>query len=220
MYLAPDLAEPLRAYDLDALDRFDVTAYALRTDWTIGYHSDGWDRFARGNGVEDPTRVWDPDRPALEAIPQPLRGFYEALYTQALESGEEQSHTYECSAPELFRRCRLRVIPLGRAGVLNLHHLTEERPMDRTSGAPDQHVYRDEHGMIVQCAQCRMVRRADGTAWDWVPDWVASAARDTSHGLCPVCFAHYYPQLAERYVKQRREKRRLDELEQSRSVAL
>lgn len=206
MYLAPDLAEPLRAHDLDVLDHLDVTAYALRPDWTIGYHNDGWDRFASEHGVQDPTRVWDPHRPAVEAIPEPLRSFYVALFTEALDSGREQSHTYECSSSDRFRRCRLRVLPLGRAGVLVLHHLIEDRAMERAPEAPDQRTYRDEHGMIVQCAQCRMVRRADGSAWDWVPDWVASAARDTSHGLCPVCFAHYYPELAERYVQQRREK--------------
>ena len=92
------------------------------------------------------------------------------------------------------------MLPLDDEGLLLIHHLEVVHPIGSRSPAIDR-FYRDEHGLVTQCCQCRMVRRAQqAETWDWVPDWVREPADDTSHGLCPECLALHYPKLAERYA--------------------
>lgn len=200
MYLADDFKPLMRRFDLHHLEASRATTIGVRSDDTIGYLNSAWYRFARDNGVEDPGSVWDIARPLVQAILPPLRPFYSSLFGKARRARAEASHDYDCPTPELLRRFHLRVLPLDEGGLLLLHHLEVSHPVGRSAPALDR-FFRDEHGMITQCCQCRMVRRAQETeTWDWVPEWVERPAENTSHGLCPECLALHYPRLAERYA--------------------
>jgi hypothetical protein len=206
MYLAEDFRPIMRRFDLHHLDASQATAIGVRADDSVGYVNAHWYTFARDNGVEDPGSVWDLARPIPEAILPPLRPFYEHLFRKARTSHEEGSHDYECSAPHLYRRFHLRVVPLEHDALLLLHHLEVSKPIGKGSPAIER-FYRDESGMITQCCHCRMVRRVkDLETWDWVAAWVDRADPDTSHGLCPECLAVHYPKLAERYATWRDER--------------
>lgn len=52
--------------------------------------------------------------------------------------------------------------------------------------------YGDANGLVAQCSNCRKVRRADHSAWDWVPDWVKQSPGRTTHGICEVCVGFYW----------------------------
>lgn len=207
MYLAPDFRPFLEGQDLDDLEASDNTVVGLRDDLTIGYVNGAWARFAEEAGAEPATPLGH----VLEAFAEPLRPFYRELFQRVRREGEPEVHTYECSSPERFRQFQLRVIPLAHGGLLLIHHRASDRPHDRLPHPADPSVYRDEHGLLTQCAHCRMVRRVDNpSTWDWVPELVQTQAEHVSHGLCPVCFRHYYPDLAEAYdrkVKGRRKRR-------------
>ena len=55
-------------------------------------------------------------------------------------------------------------------------------------------------GLMTQCCHCRLMRRADDhSTWDWVPSVLDEPPDTISHGLCPPCFRHYYPELVEAF---------------------
>jgi hypothetical protein len=47
-------------------------------------------------------------------------------------------------------------------------------------------------GFILQCSNCRRVRRHGTRAWDWVPALVATTATNVSHGICHACVGFYW----------------------------
>jgi hypothetical protein len=58
-------------------------------------------------------------------------------------------------------------------------------------------LYRDEHGLIKRCSNCRRICRPgpdeEGRpTWDWVPAYVAQMPPKTSHGTCALCAQFYY----------------------------
>jgi len=57
-------------------------------------------------------------------------------------------------------------------------------------------IYRDNNGHITMCSHCRCSQRVDKpTQWDFVPQYLVRAAQamTVSHGICPICYAYFYP---------------------------
>ena len=198
MRLEPDFREALARFDLDELDRSRHTVVGLRLDFTIGFRNQGWYRFAAENGGSaEMADDWAPPRTLLDGIAPPVQGFYRRLFLRALEKGEPVDHFYLCPSPRLHRQHRLRVQPLD-PGLLLVHQLVVEAPHHRPSCGPDLGPYKGPHGILTVCCHCRATRRADAPdTWDWVPDVIAQPRDDVSHGLCPLCFRHHYPELIE-----------------------
>lgn len=193
-FLAPDFAPYLSALLLDELEASAHTVIGLRLDLTIGYRNGAWSRFAADNGAPELEGWSGPSITALFA--PPIRSFYEALFSEVQQTGEPKTHDYECSSPQSYRMFRLRVLPLSGGALLLQHHLTVEQPHTRTVRTPSEDIYRSDHGIITQCCHCRCTRRAmQPETWDWVPVYLDRTLEGISHGLCGLCFRHYYPQL-------------------------
>ena len=179
-------------FDVDALDRDESTNVAIDPAGTILWVNRAWERFATANGGADVLRRFGLGGSYLGAISPSLQGFYASAFSNALASGEPLELDYECSSAETFRRFHMRGLPIGQEGLLLEHSLVVEHPHDRAVLEPIDALYASPDGVVVQCSNCRRVRRTTGLAWDWVPAWVRSFPPRTSHGLCDSCRAFYW----------------------------
>ena len=184
-------------FSIAMMDQMPATVCALWPDLRIGYVNPMWNAFGRANGASEQAERWGLGANVLDAVPTVLRPFYVRLFARALETCAPVDHDYECSSPEQRRTYRMRVQPVAGAFVV-VHTLLREEAHGDEAHAAVESIYRDARGTIEQCAHCRRVRRAstpDGATaeWDWVPDYVASMPPCTSHGVCAVCVAYFYP---------------------------
>ena len=72
------------------------------------------------------------------------------------------------------------------------HSLVAESLHEGADGEPDVSLYEGAGGIVLQCSNCRRVRRHDRRAWHWVPALVAAPRPRTSHGICPTCAGFYW----------------------------
>jgi hypothetical protein len=187
------------------LEGHPASVFGMWRDTTLAYVNPAWSAFAESNnGQPAVEREWGLGARYLDAIAEPLQPFYERLLQEAPGVGmslRPASHTYECSSADVFRRFVMQVYCLPeRSGFVVVNSLVVEAPHDpaaRPAQSPDAVRYMNTDGVIVQCSHCRRIRHAGADErWDWVPEWVEHSPRDTSHGLCPICFEYYYPDVA------------------------
>jgi hypothetical protein len=183
-----------KRFDLPALESEGATLVAIGRTGVIEWTNRAWTEFARANRGEDVLARFGVGQPYLEGIAGPLRGFFEAIFQNALLAGAVSEHDYECSSPEQYRAFRMRVLPIDEHGLLLVHRLRVQQSHDRTPAPPEGPYFRRD-GSVVQCSNCRCVRRQDASAWDWVPAWVEAPPPRTSHGLCDLCFGFYWGKL-------------------------
>ena len=192
---SPEFRRLLSGFDLDDLETNECAVYGVHADWTLGYLSPAWFRFATQNGGADiPTR-WGLGANVLDVC-GPLRSFYEENFRRCLEQELTWEHDYECSSAHEFRRFHLLVYPLQRGGgLLLVNNLVVEHahdPVARPTWEPLQKRYRQPSGLVVQCCHCRRVQRAGNGEWDWVPAWVDRAPVNVTGGLCKPCYQVHY----------------------------
>jgi hypothetical protein len=191
--LDPGFAQRLRGMDLDLLDQDDGSIVGLWPDLRIGYTNAGWARFAAANDGLDVLARWPLGASIATAIPAELRRFFDHALAAARVEGPPVVQEYECSSATEWRLFAMQIYGLD-GGYLITHSLRQARPHAAAPAPPIEALYRDEHDLVVQCSHCRRMRRAaPPERWDWVPEFVARMPPRTSHGLCPVCFGHYYP---------------------------
>lgn len=192
-----DIHDLLNGYDIEELRHQTGTIYAIDREFRLRFVNEGWHRFAGENGVADDfVEAWPFGRCVIDAIPEVLRSFYRNAYLDSLISGAVWNHDYECSSPATYRRFHQTIYPLSAGrGLLVVNSIAVEREHDdsRVALSPDPG-YADGNGVVHQCCHCRRIKaQVDGERWDWVPAWVERPSRRVSHGLCPICLAHYYP---------------------------
>lgn len=183
--------ELARNFDLDALRQEEGVVVALDGDDRIAWVNDAWARFAAENGGETVLARYGLGTRYIDGIRGPLADYFARAFASVRTSGEPWEIEYECSSPAIFRLHRMRVLPSVEAGLLVEHNVVESRPHDRAAEIPRESDYRDDHGLLVQCSNCRRVRRV-GDGWRWIPAWVATTpAPPVSHGLCATCEGLY-----------------------------
>ncbi len=187
---------------LEQLESHPSSIAGLLPDGEIAYVNPAWVQFAHANGGVMPHAAapWIGQR-YLDVIAEPLRPFYAQLFSSAPDAGSASrpvSHVYECSSPTVFRQFAMKVYGLAKgAGFVVINTLVTSRPHDttvRVPQLPDHSRYTSPQGVIVQCAHCRLIRRADQSGWDWVPTWIEQVPSGTSHGVCEVCLEYYFPE--------------------------
>lgn len=185
----------LSAFKVPALQESQDVVYGLWPDLSLAFTNAAWMQFAANNGGEPAkSEQWRLGRNILDAIPQPLKSFYESRYRNCLSLERPWEHVYECSSADAFRMFHMTALPLGRSeAILVINSLRIESSMDREAAEPLEATYRNRHGLMVQCAHCRRFRRAiSETTWDWVREWVRSSQENVSHGICEPCLGFYY----------------------------
>lgn len=184
-----------KRFDLGALERDESTIVALDARGEIRWANAAWRRFAVENGAPDLPARFDVGASYFEGVSGDLKRYYERTLQQCLRSGRPFERKYECSSPEARRLFRLRMLPLAPDLALLVHSLRVVEAHAPSGFAPDERVYRDAHGLITQCSNCRRVRRPGHDAWDWVSAWVRAQPERVSHGLCATCMGYHYGDL-------------------------
>jgi hypothetical protein len=180
------------------LERDAAVIYVLDPDLRIVYCNEAWDRFAAENGGHGLERHLQLGQCVMDAVPDPLRQFYDDIFRKVLASRQAWEHSYECSSATVFRNFRMAVHPAPRAeGLVVVNSLTVERPhdsQDRKIYAPDPTVYLRADGIVAMCCHCRRTSRVRRPAvWDWVPAYVEKPPEKVSHSICDVCLSLHYP---------------------------
>ena len=169
----------------------DNTACLLTRDLRMVKTNAAWHLFADANGADPAHPTWRPGESILDAIPEPLRPFYEKGFASALETNTPWAHDYDCSTPDQYRTFRMFVYPQGEFLVVT-HAPHSARPHDREICPPSDRYRRN--GVITMCCHCHCVRAPESPQrWDWVPAWIADQPANVSHGLCPPCLEYHYP---------------------------
>lgn len=180
-------------FDAQTLAIQPATLVAISPDGLILWINAAWSRFARANGGDRVLRAFRPGRSSYYAgISEPLRSYFERAFTDAYAKQKVFDQDYECSSHDVLRNMHLRALPIPKGGLLLEHSQTFAAPMDRPEAAVIRSRYVTAAGLIVQCSNCRRVRRSDGAIWDWIPSWLSSAPARVSHGVCEVCLEFYY----------------------------
>lgn len=178
-------------FDALTLENDAATLVALDPAGIIVWTNPTWNAFARENdGAEVLTRFGVGAR-YLDGIAGGLRQFYDEVFVEVATKRRIVEHDYECSSATVERHLHLRVLPVPGAGLLLEHSTVWRAPLVRPHAEPMEHAYFNSDGLIVQCSNCRRVRRREPRRWDWVPAWVTQSHASTSHGLCEVCLSLY-----------------------------
>ena len=183
-----------------SLEKDPAVIYLLDRDLRIVYCNEAWDRFAAENGGRGLTRQLQLGRSIMDAVPSPLKPFFEEGYRTALSGTQPWEHCYECSSPTVYRNFRMMssLNPTGE-GLVVVNSLTVERPHDdRERGIcfPNERVYVDSKNIVTMCCHCRRTRRSkQAPVWDWVPAYIEKPPGLVSHGICTPCMGLYYSQL-------------------------
>lgn len=188
----------LGRFELELLQRDASTIVAVDDAYAIRWFNPGWEAFARANGGAAIRSRFGLGTSYLDGIAGPLRSFFRAAFDNSMLTSEPFELDYECSAPEVFRQSHLLALPVIGEGLLLVHSVVVERPHAHDEHPSLESVYRLPTGVIVQCANCRRVKRRDGSSWDWVPAWVAALPPSTSHGICASCRGLYWGALKQR----------------------
>jgi CheY-like chemotaxis protein len=182
-------------FHVATLERDEATICALDRALRVTYVNPAWCAFSRENGGTWGEGRWATGVAILDSVPTPLRSFYTRLFERAQTSATPVEHSYECSSTSTYRRSRMRVFRCARGALVVVHSLSHQVPHHWVMSPATERLYRNENGFVVQCGHCRRVRRpgTEARRWDWVPDYLAEAGANVSHGLCPLCAEYHYP---------------------------
>lgn len=200
----PEFASVMGDFDSPEIHHGPQVVYGIWQDFRLAYCNAAWFSFAAENrGEPQISADWFLGRSIFDAIPQDLKGFYREKFQSCLVSGQHWTHEYECSSDQVYRKYHQTVYPFQKHGLLVVNALVVEtatRPFEGPADYAGPETYIDEHGFVHQCCHCRRVNNQQKTEqWDWVSWFVTKPNPLTTHGICPHCLNHYYPE-AKKYL--------------------
>jgi hypothetical protein len=183
-------------YPVPVVEADTAVIFCLDADLRITYCNPAWDRFALANGGTHLCRPTPIGISVLDYISGPDKQYFAKQYRRVIGREEPWERDYECSSANVYRRFRLRVVPMQkRPGLFVVNSLRVEHAHQLTACAGIESEYRRPDGFIVMCASCRRTRRycPGMDVWDWVPTFVDTFPLRTTHGVCSPCRELYYP---------------------------
>jgi hypothetical protein len=196
-HVADGFAPLIAPFRRETLESSTANVCGLWPDLRIAYVNPAWVAFGLANGARATGASAALDTNILSVVPGALRAHYEGMFARAQQTNAPVEHDYECSSPTVRRAFRMAIHPCVSGALVVVHSLTRETPHLERASPPLDELYRDARGLIIQCSNCRRVRRnlepIAPDSWDWVPEYVARRPARTSHGLCELCHDFYYP---------------------------
>jgi hypothetical protein len=159
-------------YPTHVLETDEAIIFCLDSELRLTYCNLAWDRFALLNGGNHLARPALVGKCVLDSIVGPDRDYYATAYKHVLAANEPWEHDYECSSKHMYRKFRLRVVPMQKGpGLLVISSLQLERSHTSPSQPPLEDLYRTREGLLIMCSSCRRTRRntPGQSIWDWVP---------------------------------------------------
>jgi hypothetical protein len=201
LQIASGFERHLGAHQLSDIDAEPGSVIGLWPDGRIALLNSAWQRFAAANDGADALERWPLDAELLSAVSGRLRDYYERAFATVRADGKPWEQCYQCLAPGVRRRFRLRVLPLSEGSLLLVHtRVVDSKPIIESDAgsspdSPDRADYVGPRGMIRQCSNCRRTQRVRSLEWDWVDAYVKAPPSNISHGICPLCMRQDYPDL-------------------------
>ena len=182
-----------RVIPQSVLEQSPEPCFVLDDSLAIVYCNASWDRFALANGAgPEVLRERVISKNLLDFIVGELNSYYSDLFARVRAGGMPVSHDYECSSAGSFRLYRMQIFPV-ESGFAVVNSLRLEHAHTRQALAPDETIYRNTHGLVHMCANCRRTNRVtDPARWDWVPAYRAGRRAEVTHGVCPPCREFFY----------------------------
>lgn len=194
----PGFAELIEGFGGAEVEHHADAAYGLLPDLTLGYLNPAWFRFASKNGGRSISDRWGLGASVLDATSGPAREFYESRFRRCLDSGLPWRQGYECSSEERNRHFHMDVHPLREGSgllVVSTSFVDRPHPKDRISMPPNEELYTNAEGLILQCSFCRRVNRpSEPGQWDWVAAWVREVPHNVTGGICQPCYQSHFRQ--------------------------
>ena len=182
--------------DWTALANSGDSTYVLDPQLRLMGWNEAYVAFALANDADDLPERFPLGSDVTAAISGPLGRYYRHVFAGTLADEKPLHRQYECSSASELRLLHMSAYPIrGGAGLVVAHHVIHHAPHTGPSLSLRKH-HTDGRGLVVQCANCRKLRdHRSNNKWDWVPDVLVSPPQNVSHGLCPNCLDHYYPDL-------------------------
>jgi hypothetical protein len=175
------------------------TIYVVDKNYTIVDYNEGYKLFAIANEGEDILEKWPIGSNILLSVPDIIRDFIKKMYDDVLHNNKTIEHEYDCHSPTVFRRFKMRILPLYDKFALNEHALIESSALSQPCELSDSDIkskFIDGNGIIHQCCHCRKIQSSsDLNNWQWVVSLIKRNSKysgKVSHTICPVCMFHYF----------------------------
>ncbi len=195
MAIEPGFFTKISYLDLNFINESQDVIYLIDTNFVLKAYNKAWVDFARNNDSEDVLVKFPIGYKILDAIQGPLKLYTAQVFERALRKNRPFEHNYKCPSPVNDRIFRQSAYPLKEgAGLVVSNHLVIEGPIDEEPQDFNKRFY-DNMGLIRQCSCCRRIKDPDNLAWVWVPSLVKAPHPETSHGVCPQCLDHFYPDI-------------------------
>lgn len=192
------------------LDPAALTRAALEHDPSVIYFLDrqlrinrcnaAWDRFALENRGPQLLRQQMTGFPILSVFPQPVAGFYAALYSSVFATREPVSQEYECSSDTVYRLMHLRIFRNPHElGLILINSPVVEYPH-----GPERPIHPPPAGLdpVPMCCHCRRTRLPSSPSqWVWVPGFVRNPPPRVTHLICKPCLTLHYPEFITRRAR-------------------
>ena len=170
--------------------------YIVDAKMVLRAYNHAWINFAKNNDGRIILAKYSIGSRIVDSTSGPLRSFIISAYKKALYENKPFEHNFECSSANQYRLFRQTAYPLiDSKGLVISNHIVEECPHPEQAQAFRQQFINGQ-GFVTQCANCRRIRDPKNYhSWLWVPSLVENPFPNTSHGICPQCYDHYYPEI-------------------------
>ncbi len=196
MIISPDFYKYISYLDLDYIEKSLDVIYIVDNTMVLKAFNDAWASFAQDNNGVAILKKFPIGSNISDVGEEPLKSYFFTAYEQSLNENKPFEQNYECSSADEYRLFRQTAYPLvEQKGLVITHHLFAAKPHE-INVVNFSRQYCNEHDNIVQCQNCRKIRDPDNDLrWIWVPSIVENQLPNISHGICPPCLDHYYPNL-------------------------
>ncbi|HKJ66146.1 MAG TPA: hypothetical protein VJ969_12130 [Desulfopila sp.] len=196
MKIDPEFKKDILYLDLATIEESEDVIYIVDSAFFLKAYNSMWEKFAHDNNGEEVLRRYPLGSSIHDAFLEPIKSYLIRAYTAALQDNTPFEQTYECPSPLEYRLYRQTAYPLVQSrGLVITNHLVRKSQLREEIVAFSKQ-FVDKREIITQCQNCRKIRDPQNEQrWLWVPSLVKNTLANISHGICPQCLDHYFPDI-------------------------
>jgi hypothetical protein len=182
--------------DIESIKKSHDVIYIVDEKMILRAYNHAWIKFAKDNHGAMILAYYSTGSNIADAFTGPIKDYLIGAYKKALQENKPFEHDYECPSAAEYRLFHQTAYPIveSRGLVISNHLVKTCSPTETAHEFKERFV--NEHGIVVQCSNCRKIRDSkNDDGWLWVPEFIEKPYPKTSHGICPRCLDHYYPEI-------------------------